>query len=132
MRRMLFALSALAAILLTLPAAGCSASPGGGSAAPSSPAAATSGTVKVRAGTGTERFPVPMVAVRVSSCSSDKALATLTTGNDGAASRSFPPGCYRATVTSVPSGCAPDAVANARVEVKPDDTAVATFLIHCA
>jgi hypothetical protein len=127
---MLFALSTLAAILLTLPAAGCSASPGG-SAAPSSPAAAQ-GTVEVRAGTGTERFPVPMVAVGVSSCSADTVLATLTTGKDGAAARSFPPGCYRATVTSVPDGCQADAVANAQVDVKAADTAVAKFLIHCA
>lgn len=130
MRRMLLALSTLAAILLTLPAAGCSAS-SGGSAAPSTPAA-PSGTVQVQAGTGTERFPVPSVAVRVTSCTSDAALATLTTGKDGAASRSFPPGCYRATVTSVPSGCSPDAVANAQVDVKAADTAVAKFLIHCA
>ena len=130
MRRMLFALSALAAILLTLPAAGCSASPGG-SSAPSTPAA-PQGTVKVQAGTGTERFPVPMVAVRVTRCSGNDAVATLTTGNDGAASHSFAPGCYKATVTSVPSGCSPDAVANAQVDVKPADTAVATFLIHCA
>ncbi|MQY22263.1 hypothetical protein [Nocardia macrotermitis] len=131
MRRTLSALSALAAILLTVPVAGCSASPGG-SAAPSSAPASAQGTVKVQAGTGTERFPVPMVAVRVTSCAADAALATLTTGNDGAASGKFPPGCYRATVTSVPSGCAPDAVANARVDVKAADTAVAKFLIHCA
>ncbi len=130
MRRVLFALSILAAVVLTLPAAtGCS-SPATSPGTPKSPAA--QGTVKVRAGTGTERFGVPMVAVNISQCGGKDVIATLTTGNDGAATKTVPAGCYHATVTSVPSGCQADAVSNAQVEVRPAETAAAEFLIHCA
>jgi len=127
---MLIALSMLAAVVLTLPVvAACSAR--GNSPGAQAPAAAV-GTVKVQAGTGTERFPVPMVAVGISTCAASAVLATLTTGHDGAATGKFPAGCYRATVTSVPDGCQADAVAKAQVDVKPADIATANFLIHCA
>lgn|GEM_PF-2694393 len=130
MRRMLIALSMLAAVLLTLPAATACSAP---AKVPSAPAqGAAEGAVKVQAGTGTERFPVPMVAVGISACAAGPVLTTLTTGRDGAATQKFPAGCYRATVTSVPAGCQADAVANAQVDVKPADTATANFLIHCA
>ncbi|MBU3064765.1 hypothetical protein KO481_24955 [Nocardia sp. NEAU-G5] len=129
MRRMLIALSMIAAVVLTLSVAACSAQ---GNAPSAQAPASAEGTVKVQAGTGTERFPVPMVAVGISACSASAVLATLTTGHDGAATRSFPVGCYRATVTSVPDGCQADAVANTQVDVKPAGTATANFLIHCA
>lgn len=131
MRRMPIALPLLAAAALTLPVvAGCSAR-GNAPTGPQTPAAAE-GVVKVQAGTGTERFPVPMVAVGISACAASAVLATLTTGHDGTATGKFPAGCYRATVTSVPDGCQADAVAKAQIDVKPADTATANFLIHCA
>ena len=130
MRRVLIALSMLAAVVLTLPVtSACSAR---GNAPSTRAPGAAEGTVKVQAGTGTERFPVPMVAVGISACAASAVLATLTTGHDGAATGKFPAGCYRATVTSVPDGCQTDAVAKAQVDVKPADTATANFLIHCA
>ncbi|WP_216901034.1 hypothetical protein [Nocardia alni] len=130
MRRVLFALSILAAVVLTLPTAtGCS-SPAKSPGTPKSPT--SQGTVKVRAGTGTERFGVPMVAVNLTQCGANSVVAKLTTGNDGAATQTVPAGCYRATVTSVPSGCQADAVSNAQVEVRPDETAATEFVIHCA
>ncbi|RDI46149.1 hypothetical protein [Nocardia mexicana] len=59
----------------------------------------------VQAGTGTERFLLPSVAVRITSCENDSELSTLTTGRDGTATYNAADGCYRAAVTTAPSGC---------------------------
>jgi hypothetical protein len=126
----LFALSILAAVVLTLPAATACSSPAPSPGPVAAPA--SEGTMKVQAGTGAERFPVPMVAVGISACGANTVVATLTTGRDGVAARKFPAGCYRASVNSVPDGCQADVVSNAQVEVRPAETAAASFLIHCA
>jgi hypothetical protein len=118
------------AVMAALPAAGC-ADHHPSSAAPTSPPSAT-GTLTVQAGTGTERFPVPGVAVHITACSANTAATDLTTDQNGTVTEHVPAGCYRAAVTAVPSGCGPDAVAEATADVKPNDTASLYFLIHCA
>ncbi len=97
-----------------------------------SPTPAGSEKLTIQAGTGTERFGVPGVAIRVTSCEGDSELATLTTDREGIASQAVSPGCYRATVTTVPSGCGADEVSTQQAEVKPGEPATVRFLIHCA
>ncbi|MBO0852450.1 MAG: hypothetical protein J2P18_01620 [Nocardia sp.] len=147
MRSVLLGLSILAAGLLTV---GCSdhssstaagtttsaaAAPGGNSSA--DPALTTNAVPKdtdltVQAGTGTEKFPVPGVAISVTSCSTNAEVANQTTDTTGAVNVHVAAGCYKATVKSVPTGCSPDAVADAKTDVKEGTKATLNFLIHCA
>ncbi|MFF0491358.1 hypothetical protein ACWDSJ_06090 [Nocardia sp. NPDC003482] len=136
MRSAIFAFSVFAAVVTIT---GCAddkptvtATPSHADAAQKSEPSGPGGQLTVQAGTGTERFPVPGVAVRVTSCENDSELATITTGKDGNASQQVSAGCYRATVTTVPSGCQPDAVASETADIKVDEPATVKFLIHCA
>ncbi|MBB5912879.1 hypothetical protein BJY24_001746 [Nocardia transvalensis] len=142
MRTAIPAFCVLAAIAL----AGCSssdssdsgaASATGATKASAASAAATSSSgapanLTAHTWTGTERFPVPGVGVRFTSCTDDSELGTATTGRDGNAGQNVPAGCYRATVTSVPSGCQADTAATQTTDVKLDEPATLEFLIHCA
>jgi hypothetical protein len=128
-------LLALSLFTAALAAAGCTdqaPAAGPGSTTSAAAPAGASGALTVQAGTGTERFPVSGVAVRVTSCSADSVAATLTTSKDGTATQKLSAGCYRAAVTTVPSGCQPDAVADTTAEVELNDTTTVRFLIHCA
>lgn len=90
------------------------------------------GNLTVHTWTGNEHFPVPGVGVRFASCTDDSEVGTATTGRDGNAARNVPAGCYRATITSAPSGCQADAAASETADVKLDEPTTLEFLIHCA
>ncbi|RDI64545.1 hypothetical protein [Nocardia pseudobrasiliensis] len=133
MRPAVFVFSALAAWATTSACASDNPpAPHPAAASQTTPAADAPEKLTVQAGTGTERFPVPGVAVRITSCANDTELATITTGRDGNATQPVAAGCYRATVTTVPSGCQADEVASDTADVKPGEPATVRFLIHCA
>ncbi|MFJ1458188.1 hypothetical protein [Nocardia wallacei] len=92
----------------------------------------TPGNLNVHTWTGNERFPVPGVGVRFTSCSGDSEVGTATTGRDGNAGQTVPAGCYRATITSAPSGCQADEAASETADVKLEEPTTLEFLIHCA
>ncbi|BCK53107.1 hypothetical protein NWFMUON74_08790 [Nocardia wallacei] len=105
------------------------------SAASETPASAagTPANLTVHAWTGNEHFPVPGVGVRFTSCADDSEVGTATTGRDGNAGHTVTAaGCYRATVTSAPSGCQADEAASGTADVKLDEPVTLEFLIHCA
>ncbi|MBF6171439.1 hypothetical protein [Nocardia blacklockiae] len=102
------------------------------SGAPTS-AAGTPANLTVHTWTGNEHFPVPGVGVRFTSCTDDSEVGTATTGRDGNAGHNVTTaGCYRATVTSAPSGCQADETATGTADVKLEEPVTLEFLIHCA
>ncbi|WP_405489730.1 hypothetical protein [Nocardia sp. NBC_00511] len=117
MRRPLFILSLLAVAAAVSPLAAAEG--------PTDPA------VKVQAVYGPEQFPMAGVATDVSPCAGGASVATLTTGNDGAALYNGAPGCYAVKV-SAPVGCALDGDATQQVTSVQGVTAVATFRFRCA
>ncbi|WP_280316868.1 hypothetical protein [Nocardia wallacei] len=98
----------------------------------SASAPGTPGNLTVHAWTGNEHFPVPGVGVRFTSCTDESEVGTATTGRDGNAGQNVSAGCYRATITSAPSGCQADATASETADVKLDEPVTLEFLIHCA
>ncbi|WP_139347783.1 hypothetical protein [Nocardia donostiensis] len=120
MRRVFFALSVLGAGLLTIP----------GTAGAQIPF--FDGTLEVQATNGPDEFPVQGLAVGVTKCSPGLVLSNLTTGSDGTAGANLPADCYRAQVTTVPTGCQLDGPAYIDVDVRPQQTATAQFRLRCA
>ncbi|MEV6562710.1 hypothetical protein AB0M22_43810 [Nocardia sp. NPDC051756] len=104
----------------------------GAGTAGADPAPDGQGTLRVQAvTTGAEPFGVMGAQIGILSCTADKVLASLTTGQDGTAVTNLPAGCYHAQLTSV-SGCEPKSANSVKVDVIPAATQTAAFQVSCA